>query len=153
MSIDRSNGLPLGASKRGGDVGRESVWHVRRGVKAAYYGIFTAAFFSGLGLAIQRNLYGDAPVADRVQPAVEFLAMFVIAAAAGTVLIVEAGGQAMVLAEATRDWLDRRREREIAIARAEERSALLGLLKDANPGLVIPDLPPLSGKGVREPAP
>ncbi len=75
--------------------------------------------------------------------------------------MVEMGGQVTVLAEATREWLDRRRERAIAQARAEarsegrleERAELLRLLKESNPELVVPDLPPLPDDNGQEPAP
>ena len=65
----------------------------------------------------------------------------------------------MVLAEATRDWLNRRRERAIAQAvveararaRAEERAELIRLFKESNPDIVVPDLPPLPETNGHEP--
>ena len=57
----------------------------------------------------------------------------------------------MVLADVTRDWLNRRRERAIAQAkaegraqgRAEERAEFLRLVRELDPDMVVPDLPPL----------
>ena len=165
MSMDDHDGK----SATGG--GRESIWSVRASARSAYYGIFTAVYFSGLGFAIQRQFSDGAPVEDRVRSAVEFLGPFTIAAAAGTIGIVELGGQVMVLAEATRDWLNRRRERAVeqaavaaraegreegkvegrAEGRGEERAELLRLITESNPDIVIPDLPPLPETNGHEP--
>ena len=74
----------------------------------------------------------------------------------------------MVLAEATRDWLKRRRERASAQAaaaaralgreegraqgRAEVRAEILRLVRELNPYMVVPDLPPLPEANVAGPS-
>ena len=65
-----------------------------------------------------------------------------------------------MLAEATRDWLNRRRERAIAQAEAEDRAQgreeegaeILRLVRELNPGLVILELPRLPEAIVDEPS-
>ena len=153
MPVNPREERPSGAGSR-----RDSIWSVKESARSAYYAIFSVAFLSGLAIAIQRQFGGGAPVHDRIGDAVEFLGAFTVAAAAATVVAVELGGQVMVLAETTREWIRRRQERAMAKAvakareegraegRAEARAEILRLVRDSHPDLVIPDFPGTNGQ-------
>ena len=76
---------------------------------------------------------------------------------AATVVAVELGGQVMVLAETTREWIRRRQERAMAkaVAKAKEegRAEALRLVKESYPDLVIPDFPPVPSANGQENVP
>ena len=144
MPVNPREDRPSGAGSR-----RDSIWSVKESARSAYYAIFSVAFLSGLAIAIQRQFGDGAPVHDRIGDAVEFLGAFTVAAAAATVVAVELGGQVMVLAETTREWIRRRQERAMAkaVAKAKEEGRELGreetlrLVRESHPDLMIPDFP------------
>ena len=101
--------------------GRESIWSVSRETKGLYFIVFIALALIGGGLVTYAEVHVNKAdgILDTALAAWAGVGQLVIASVAGSLIVTEVWRNGMVLAERLEEWFDKRRERQIAEARAE----------------------------------
>ena len=110
-----------GGQDRGGD-DRESIWSVARGALGYYFALFATLVVAGVGLLIWKGDLPDGDFATRVLFVWKESGSIVIPSAGYAIIILEGARWTMVTAGLFEAKLKRRRERELAAAREEERA-------------------------------
>ena len=101
--------------------GRESIWSVSRETKGLYFIVFITLALIGGGLVTYAEVHVNKAdgILDTALAAWAGVGRLVIASVAGSLIVTEVWRNGMVLAERLEEWFDKRRERQIAEARAE----------------------------------
>ena len=100
---------------------RESIWSVSRETKGLYFIVFITLALIGGGLVTYAEVHVNKAdrILDTALAAWAGVGRLVIASVAGSLIVTEVWRNGMVLAERLEEWFDKRRERQIAEARAE----------------------------------
>ena len=101
--------------------GRDSIWSVSRETKGLYFIVFITLALIGGGLVTYAEVHVNKAdgILDTALAAWAGVGRLVIASVAGSLIVTEVWRNGMVLAERLEEWFDKRRERQIAEARAE----------------------------------
>ena len=100
---------------------RDSIWSVSRETKGLYFIVFITLALIGVGLVTYTEVHVNKAdgIVDTALAAWAGVGRLVIASVAGSLIVTEVWRNGMVLAERLEEWFDKRRERQIAEARAE----------------------------------
>ena len=100
---------------------RESIWSVSRETKGLYFIVFITLALIGGGLVTYAEVHVNKAdgILDTALAVWAGVGRLVIASVAGSLIVTEVWRNGMVLAERLEEWFDKRRERQIAEARAE----------------------------------
>ena len=101
--------------------GRDSIWSVSRETKGLYFIVLITLALIGGGLVTYAEVHVNKAdgILDTALAAWAGVGRLVIASVAGSLIVTEVWRNGMVLAERLEEWFDKRRERQIAEARAE----------------------------------
>ena len=100
---------------------RESIWSVSRETKGLYFIVLITLALIGGGLVTYAEVHVNKAdgILDTALAVWAGVGRLVIASVAGSLIVTEVWRNGMVLAERLEEWFDKRRERQIAEARAE----------------------------------
>ena len=98
---------------------RESIWSVDRSTKNLYFALFIVQSIVGIGLLTWATLLRQKSPLETAVIIWQGAAPIIGASAGNAIVTTESGRSLMVLARSLEEWLEKRREADLAEGRAE----------------------------------